>query len=213
MAQSIDQNQIPCAAALLITGASLLLFDSACSAGIVAVGAGSFGPGSTTVTFDEVAVGTTIPFSVGMASFVGLSGVTSNVDLGLGMTPAPSGSPYLYSGSVGNDDVIEVKFGVAQRSVGAYFNTFGDLLLSGALQLEFYDGDTLLGILAGIPDPGTLGGFVGGQADSAMITRVIFRDTDPDNPVSFRLDDLMFVPAPGCLGLLLPCLCLRRRRA
>ena len=174
------------------------------SAGITPVGAGSFSGSATVITFDEVAVGTSIPFTIGLADFVGLSGIVDNTSMpvGFGLPPAPSGVPYLYSGSVGDQDVIEIEFGAAMESVGAYFDVTDSVTSGGTLQMEFYSGATLLGIVAAVPDAGTFGGFVGGSAGSAVIDRVIFRDIDFSLPVSFRLDDLMFqVPGPGALVL------------
>ena len=174
------------------------------SAGITPVGAGSFSGSATVITFDEVAVGTTIPFTIGLADFVGLSGFVHDAPMpvGFGLPPAPSGLPYLYTGSVGDQDVIEIEFGAAMESVGAYFDVTDSVTSGGTLQMEFYNGATLLGIVAAIPDAGTFGGFVGGSAGSAVIDRIIFRDIDFSLPVSFRLDDVMFqVPGPGALAL------------
>ena len=133
-----------------------------------------------------------------------------------GAPPAPSGVPYLQSNSVENDDVVEVVFGAAQSSVGAYFDTASNLFEGGSLRMEFYAGDTLLGILAAVPVGDTFGGWVGGTAGEAVITRVIFREMDADTPISFRIDDLTFeIPGPhvlGCLAVGGLCRGARRRR-
>jgi len=131
--------------------------------------------------------------------------------------PGSPGAPYLQSSSVGNDDVIEVVFGAAQASVGAYFDTASSLFEGGLLQMEFYAGDTLLGTLSAVPNEGSFGGWVGGTAVEAIITRVIFREIDSDLPISFRIDDLMFaVPGPHAFGCLVAGCAMfggRRRRA
>jgi len=187
---------------------------SLAGADIVAIAPGDFSDSPTVVTFDEVALGATIPFSVGLAQFGGLGGFTS--DLGpFGAPPSPSGPPYLQSSSVGNDDTIEVVFGAAQASVGAYFDTASDLFTGGSLRMEFYAGDMLLGSLDAMPEPGTFGGWVGGTAGAAIITRVVFRETDPDAAISFRIDDLTFaVPGPASIACLAvgAVILLRRRR-
>ncbi|MBL8990849.1 MAG: hypothetical protein JNJ48_04630 [Phycisphaerae bacterium] len=179
------------------------------------VGPGAFAvPGVSVVTFGEVPVGTTTPFTIAGATFGGLGALVTDPLGGLADPPSISGGPLLYSMSVGNDDAIEVNFARAQRMVGAYFNILGDPTLSGQIVLEFYNGDSLLGVLPAVPIPGTFGGFIGGDAGAAVITRVIFRDTDTSAPVSFRIDDLMFVPAPGAAGVLvlLGAAAFRRRR-
>ncbi|MFO0962037.1 MAG: hypothetical protein U0625_03930 [Phycisphaerales bacterium] len=190
-------------------------FGSIASAGITAIGPADFSGAANVVTFDEVAVGTSIPFTVGLAQFGGLGGTTSDFGA-FGAPPAPSGVPYLQSNSVENDDVVEVVFGAAQSSVGAYFDTASNLFEGGSLRMEFYAGDTLLGILAAVPVGDTFGGWVGGTAGEAVITRVIFREMDADTPISFRIDDLTFeIPGPhvlGCLAVGGLCRGARRRR-
>ncbi len=182
-------------------------------AAISPVGAAFFGAGSTTITFGEVPVNTPIPMTIGIASFTGTGGLTFSG--GSGAPPAPSGDPYLFSGSSGNSDVIEVAFASPQSAAGAYFNTLGGGSLAGTLVLEFYNGASLLGSVDAVTSiTSGFGGFVGGESDSANITRIIFRDIDDTNAVSFRIDDLVFIPAPGAgalaaLGLLAAS---RRRR-
>jgi hypothetical protein len=188
-------------------------------ADIVPAGPSHFGPGSNTITFNELPVGVTIPFSIGMASFTGLSGSISNLPQPPSASPpAPSGGPYLYTETSDNQDIVEVLFGAPQESVGAYFNVEGSTPFFGVLQVEFYSGSSLLGILPATPEPGEFGGFAGGSAGAAVIDRVIFRDIDPTLPVSFRLDDVTFaVPEPASLCLfassfVVTCVVRRRNR-
>jgi hypothetical protein len=190
-----------------------IVIGAPASAGVTAIGPGDFGSDSTIITFDELAVGTSIPFTIGIAEFAGLFGSISDVPLGDAIPPAPSGAPYLSTGTLDDEDVIEVLLGSPQESVGAYFDIAGAGLLVGNVQLEFYSGATLLGTLAAVPDAGTTGGFVGGSAGSAIIDRVIFRDIDPAFGVSFRIDDFTFaVPAPATvLPMLLAGFAVRRR--
>jgi hypothetical protein len=191
-----------------------IVATSLAGADITSIAAGDFGDAPHVVSFEEVALGATIPFTVGLAEFGGLGGFTS--DLGpFGAPPGASGLPYLQSSSVGNDDTIEVVFGAAQASVGVYFDTASDLFTGGRLVMEFYAGDALLGSLEAIPDAGTFGGWIGGTAGEATITRVVFRETDPDSAISFRIDDLTFtVPGPAtiaCLAVVVTILPRRRR--
>ena len=151
--------------ALIVVAA---IAPTASTAVIVPAGPGRFGPGSTKITFNERPVGTTIPFAIGAANFVGLSGSISN--LAGGLPPAPSGSAYLYTGTSNNQDVVEVLLGAPQESVGAYFNVEGAPPFFGVLQVEFYSGSSLLGILPATPEPGTFGGFAGGSAGHASLT-------------------------------------------
>lgn len=176
------------------------------------VTAAFFGGDATIVTFSEVSLGTTIPFSVGSASFGGLGGLTAG-DLGTSAPPAPSGDPFLYTGSVGNDDTVEVTFGSPQQAVGAYFNLASDLFSGGALTLEFYNGAALLGTVDAVTNASVFfGGFVGGSSDAQNITRVVFRETFFETPINFRLDDVTFVPSPCAAALLAGGLLTRRRR-
>lgn len=210
--KSLIQKTFRNAAAPAVGSAVSLMAALSAHAAIVPIAAGDFDASATVVTFDEVAVGTTIPFSVGIADFDGLGGLVSDDDLGSAMPPSPSGRPYLYSGSVGVDDTIEVAFGAGQTAVGAYFDLAGSGSTVGVMQVEFYNGATLLGTLNAVPSVGT-GGFVGGATDSDLITRVVFRDIDTTLPISFRLDDVTFVPAPGAAAALLVMgLCTARRR-
>ena len=193
-------------AALAATAA----LTAAASASITSIDDTFFGVEATVITFDEVPVGTSGPFDIGAASFG--STVITQDSLGA-EPPAPSGVPYAFSTSVGVDDIIEVSFAYGLTAVGAYFDLTGGGRTVGAMTLEFYNADTLLGTVDAIPTTGN-GGFVGGQTDGTLITRIVFRDTDPTSGISFRIDDLTFIPTPAAatlLALATP-LTLRRRR-
>jgi len=190
---------------------AIVALGSSASAGIVEVDPTYFGGSATVITFSEVAEGTEIPFSIGIADFSGSGGLTySYGPADPYAPPAPSDSPFLYSGSVGMDDWIEVVLGAPQEAVGAYFNTAGSKFFGGVLQLELYSGDTLLGIVDATYDE-NWGGFIGASAGETIIDRVIFRDIDETIGISFRIDDFQFVPAPGGV-LVLACAALARRR-
>lgn len=183
----------------------------AASAGIAGVGADYFGAGTTVITFEELALDTPLPFTIGIADFSGSGGLITTFGEGdPAAPPAPSGGQFLYTGSDGMDDWIEVVLGAPQEAVGAYFNLGGGGTESAVVVLEVYSGDTLLGILETSPDE-NFGGFVGASAGRAIIDRVIFRDIDDSLPVSFRIDDFQFVPAPGGM-LVIGLAALRRRR-
>jgi len=192
--------------------AAVSLTGGMAHAGFTSVDSSYFGAGTTVITFSEVPEFTAIPFTIGIADFIGLAGIVTDDDAGgASAPPAPSGGAYLYSGSVGNDDMIEILLGTPQEAVGAYFSILGGGGLLGMLQIELYSGDTLLGSLLASFDAGTSGGFLGASAGSAIIDRVIFRDIDDSIGISFRLDDVQFIPAGGPLALL-PFAALARRR-
>jgi len=189
-----------------------LTMGTSAVAGVTEVGAGYFGASATVITFSELAEGTLIPFSIGLADFSGSGGIIYSFAPGDPFAPpSPSDSPFLYSGSDGVEDWIEVLLGAPQEAVGAYFNSAGSSSGDGVLQLELYSGETLLGMLATTPNA-TQGGFVGASAGEAVIDRVIFRDIDDTLPVSFRIDDFQFVPTPGAAPLMLLAALGRRRR-
>jgi len=173
-----------------------------------------FGLGSTAITFSEVPVGTQIPFSIDGANFIGLSGsIRNDVLIPPAYPPSPSGPPYLETATFNGQDIINVQFTMPQSAAGAYFDVQGNPPLFGIVVVDFYSGPTLLGTLAATPNPGTFGGFVGGNVGSTILTRVDFRDIDPAFGVSFRIDDLLFVPEPtsSCLFLLATLFLVRSR--
>ena len=165
------------------------------------IGPTDFGGTPEEITFDEVPVDTLGPFSIGAATFS--AGVI--VDEDSLAPPSDAGAPYLFTLSSGADDAAEVTFDYGMTAVGAYFDLRGSGFTVTTMELEFYNGATLLGTVAAVPTVGSgvlSGGWVGGETDGDLITRVVFRDTDPPSGISFRIDDLRFIPTPGTAALL-----------
>ncbi|HZW10702.1 MAG TPA: hypothetical protein VFF69_12430 [Phycisphaerales bacterium] len=178
----------------------LLGVSSALYADVTPITPDYFSTGAEVITFSEVPLRTEVPFQIGSARFGGLRGFVTDAPDGL--PPSDSGAPYLYTRSVGNDDTIEISFDSPKTAAGAYFNLEG-ARQNAVVDLEFYRGDDLVGTLPAIG----FEGFLGGHADGASFDRIVFRDVDYANSISFRIDDLMLVPSPGtaaplCLALL-----------
>lgn len=144
---------------------------------------------TTVVAFNEIAPATT-PFAIGIAAFSGQGVILNSAFLN-----APSGSPVLSSQS-NPTDVIQVDFASPVKSVGAYVNVAGQTTAAD-FHVEFYAGSSLLANLDLSDFTSQTTAFIGGVADSPVITRAIFRNA-ATNGVSFLLDDVTFtVPEPA----------------
>lgn len=195
---------------------SALVASSGVAVGsISSIGPTDFGGTPEEITFDEVPVDTFGPFSIGAATFS--EGVVTATMPGP-VPPSDSGGAYLFTLSTGADDAVEVTFDHGMTAVGAFFDLRGSGFTVSTMNLEFYNGMTLLGTVAAVPTSGNnvlSGGWVGGATDGDLITRVVFRDTDPTSGISFRIDDLRFIPTPGTAMLIgaAGLVGVRRRRA
>jgi hypothetical protein len=157
------------------------------------VGPEAFAVGAEVVTFSEVPIFTSIPFTIGNVSFTDLARAVYNYS---GGPPSPSGAPYLLTRTL-LDDVIEMRFSTPIRALGAYFDASSNIPnIGGHVTLELFNGSTSLGTFDAIPYVGTFEGFIGVATDSGFIDRAILRDVDPTQPISFGIDDVAFIAVP-----------------
>jgi hypothetical protein len=141
----------------------IALSVSTAKAGVVAVGPGAFGAGSTLITFTGLPDGTEV-------NGLNFGGVTFSYSLGNGHVVIDGGPGTTNNVAPPNIVSIGNNTGILTINLGGLANTFGygyavlnTVPLANATTINLFNGLTNVGTLSynGVPDPNFTGGFAG----------------------------------------------------